>query len=139
MPGDEHKPVPLDQSIMRSEDIVRLLDQGVLNALNTSLRSDSIPTQGFRHFALFLRIKSASTPTTVQIIVEFLEPSSGRWTKYNTGLFAALFYEDQDTATEVDDVFVGDVAGRQMRIRIVGVGTTASATFTVSVAVDLYN
>ena len=124
--------------VARSKDIILLADQRVLNDLITSFVTDGFPSGDFRFFALYLRLKSASTPTTIQFIVQFLEPTSGLWHTYNQGIFATLFYEDTEVATEIQECYEGICLGTAMRIRAVGVGTTSSATFTTSIAVGLW-
>lgn len=129
-------PTSQDHAIIRSERQATLIDQVVLNAVVTSFTSPQVLTGPYRKFTLYLRIKSSGAPTTVQFIVEFLSERSGKWHTYKQGLFASLYYEDADTATEVDEMFSGDCAGRAMRIRAVGTGTSATLTFTVSASVE---
>ena len=125
-------------SLVRSQDIVQLADQVVLDANVTAHNTAPVATGGFRHFALYLRLKSASTPTDLRIIVQFYDEVRNLWHTYKQGLFAALYYEDQDLATEQDEMFSGDCAGRLMRIRLVATGTTATATFTASASVEFW-
>lgn len=135
----DHVPELKDGSLYRSKDVIMLLDQVVFNNLVSSEVSDGVPCQGFRHFGLFLRIKSSGAPTDVRFIIEFYDQWAKKWYVYKQGLFASLYYEDADTATEVDECFSGDCAGRQMRVRVVATGTTSTLTFTVSAAVELWN
>jgi len=130
---------PTGVGVRRPRRIEVLLDQRVLDDAPTQVVSDALPVEDYRRFALYLRTKSASTPTTVQYIVEFLEPRSGVWHKYNEGVFASLYYEDTAVATEQDDIYTGYCLGRALRVRAVGTGTTSSATFTVSAAVELFD
>ena len=134
-----HRARIFDETTARSEDQLRLIGQLVLDAVTTSHNSDSVICGAFRKFALHVRVLSAGAPTTVQFIVQFLNEVDGLWSTYKQGLFASLFYEDTDTATEVQECFVGDVLGRQMRVRVVGVGTDAANTFTVSAVLDLWH
>ena len=134
-----HRVRVFDETTARSEDQLRLIGQLVLNAVTTSHNSDGILCGAFRKFALHVRVLSAGTPTTVQFIVQFLNEVDGLWSTYKQGLFASLFYEDADTATEVRECFIGDVLGRQMRVRVVGVGTDAANTFTVSAVLELWH
>ena len=132
-------PAAVDSAIVRSKGIRRLLDQVVVGAVITRI-SDPVETAPFRHFTLYLRIKSTGTGAHVlRAVLEWLEPASGLWHAYNQDLFASLYYEDTATATEVDDVFSGDCVGREMRVRLVGTSTTSSLYFTVSAAVEFYN
>lgn len=134
-----HRTHIFDSTTVRSEDQLRLINQLVLNAVVTSYDSDGILCGAFRKFALHVRVLSSGAPTTVQFIVQFLNESDGLWSTYKQGVFASLFYEDADTATEVQECFVGDVLGRQMRVRVVGTGTDAANTFTVSAVLDLWH
>lgn len=128
-----------DRVLVRSKEILVLADQRVLSAAPTSFTTQGVPVQAFRNFTLYLRILSASTPTTIQFFVEFLEPRSGLWHRYVQGLFASLIYEDTITATEINEVFSGDCAGREMRVVAVGVGTDATKKFTFSIAAEFWN
>lgn len=132
-------PETIEGGMVRNAEPGLLIDGVVLNAAVTSYTSDSVYVKSFRRFALFVRVKSANTPTTVQFVVEFLERDKGVWHKYAQGPFASLYYEDGDTATEINEMFSGPCAGREMRVRVVGVGTSASNTFTVSATLDLSN
>lgn len=136
MPQDA-RPEQLGTGILRSKDVLRLIDEVVLNAETTTYTSKDFPCGAYRRFALFLRTLSSGTPTTVQYKVQFLNANTGLWHDYNQGPFASLYYEDGDTSTEVDDCYDGEVLGRAIRVVAVGTGTGASDTFTVSAAVDL--
>lgn len=131
-------PTVFDESIIRPKDPVQILDTKVLNN-TTEQFSESVECQAFRKFGLFLKMKSTSTPTTIQVKVQFLDRWTGEWHTYKQGLFAALFWEDQDLASGVDEMFTGDVAGRAMRITLTSVGTTSAAYFTVSASVEFWN
>ena len=132
-------PEAQDHSIVRTEEVVQLLDQVAVNASDPE-PSRSVQSGPFRHFALFLRIKSAGTGAHIfQVIPQFLEPRSGVWHDYLEGLFASLFFEDTVHATERTYVFRGDCLGREFRVRLAGTSTTGSLYFTVSAAVELYN
>lgn len=133
------RPEKQDEALVRSDEVLRLIDQEVVGALATRISRD-VECGPYRRFALYLRIASTGTGThVVQVIVEFLEPQSMKWHTYNQGLFASLYYEDTVTATEKDDVYEGLCAGRRMRVRLVGTNTSASLYFTISVAVEFFN
>lgn len=132
------KPVVQDESIVRSKDPVQLFDgKPIINT--TEQISDAVECGAFRHFGLMLDIDSTTTPTTLQVKVQFLDRFSGKWYTYKQGPFAALFWEDGDTASGVQEAFVGDCLGRAMRVTLTGVGTSSSAYFTVSAAVEFWN
>ena len=133
------RPEKQDEALVRSDEVLRLIDQEVVGALATRISRD-VECGPYRRFALYLRLDSTGTDThVVQVIVEFLDPQSMKWHQYNQGPFAALYYEDLDTATEKDDCYEGFCVGRRMRVRLVGTNTSASLYFTVSVAVEFFN
>ena len=119
--------------------ITTLLSAVVFNAVTTAQNSDSLDCSKFRRFLLTLALLSASTPTDIRFIVQFSNDGGTTWFDYKKNEFVSLFYEDQDLATVQYECYAGEVAGRLMRLRAVATGTTASATFTVTAKVELYN
>lgn len=132
------KPVKFESTLVRTEEPIQLFDNKVINNTTEQI-SDAVNCEAFREFGLYLAIDSTSTPTTLQIKIQFLDRWSGQWHTYKQGPFASLFYEDTDTADGIYELFVGDVAGRAVRVTLTGVGTSSSAYFTVSVGLDLWN
>lgn len=131
-------PVKVNESLIRSEDQVQLFDNKAI--VNTTEQiSDGVPCLDFRRFLLYLDIDSTSTPTTLQVKVQYRERWEGKWHTYKQGLFASLYYEDQDTASGVQECFEGECIGREMRITLTGVGASGSAYFTVSATVEFRN
>jgi hypothetical protein len=137
MKGDQ-RPALQEDVLFRTQDQIQLFDKVRVNDTVPRVSAD-IECAPFRKFGLYVYIDSTTTPTTLQIKVQFLDPWSGQWYDHKQGLFAALFYEDGDTASGIYEVFVGDVAGRAMRVVLVGVGTSSTAYFTTSIAVDFWN
>ncbi len=134
----EATPQVMDESVVRSGDIIQLFDK--LKVDDTVPRiSDGVICQAFRRFLLYIKLKSTSTPTTIRYEVQFLDPWPGEWNTYKQGVFAALYYEDADTATAINDCFEGECMGREVRVKITGVGTTSAAYFTTSVSVEFRN
>ncbi len=136
--ADGHVPVLMDEAVWRSKAVVDIFTEHNIDD-TTERFSESIYCAGFRSFTLYLEIDSTTTPTTLQVKVQFLNPNSGQWHTYKQGLFAALFWEDTDVADGVREMFSGDAAGREMRITLTGVGTTGSAYFTVSASVEFHS
>lgn len=137
--GDEGEvEVVLGPAVYRPQEPIQLFDDKVISN-TTEQVSDAVDCGPYRHFALYLDIDSTSTPTTLQIKVQFLDRWSGKWYTFKQGLFASLYYEDTDVASGVQEMFQGMCAGRAMRVTLTGVGTSSSAYFTVSVAVEFYN
>ena len=101
--------------------------------------SQGVPCAPFRKFGLFVSILSIGAPTTLHVEVEFLDRWTGKWYTFKQGPFAALFWEDTDTTPRIYECFIGDVLGRELRVKLTGTDTVQGATFTVSIAVDLWN
>jgi len=131
-------PTIQEEVIYRPLDQLQLFDHHVINDLLHHV-SPGPACAPFRKFGLYVFIDSTLAPTTLQIEVEFLDRWSNQWYQYKQGLFAALFWEDTDTALGIYEAFVGDVLGRAIRVKLTGVGTDLNNFFTVSVAVDFWN
>lgn len=104
----------------------------------TSYNSATIEADLWQNFLLYLDIDSTLSPTTLQVIVQFSDDGGTTWYSYFQDLFASLFYEDTDTASGITECFSGQVQGRDMRVRIVGVGTDATNYFDVTAKVELW-
>jgi len=131
-------PVQQDSDVFRSQNILVLWDQLVVND-TVERYSEACQVGSFRKFALYLRVYAETTPTTLQLVPQFLEPRSGLWHDMLQGIFASLFFEDTVHNTERQYVFHGDCAGREFRLKAVGVGTASSTYFILSAAVEFYN
>lgn len=132
------QPVEVSPGLVRSEDVIQLFDQKVVNNTTEQI-SDGLPCREYREFLLYLGIDSTLAPTTLQIKLQFLDPWTGKWHTYKQGLFASLFYEDTATASGIHECFSGECVGREMRITLTGVGTTVTAFFTVDAALEFRN
>ncbi len=130
--------VEVSPGLVRSKDQVQLFDNFVVNNTTEQI-SDGVKCWEYREFLLYLELDSTATPTTLQIKIEFRERWTSNWYTYKQGLFASLFYEDTDVASIIRECFSGPCIGREMRITLTGVGTTSSATFTVSAALEFRN
>jgi hypothetical protein len=137
MKGDP-TPEVQESKVVRTKDIIQLFDKHLVQDTNNH-DSDMVECGAFRKFGLHLFIDSTGAPTTIRFIVQFLNRWDGRWYSYKQGPFAALYYEDTDTASGVVECFQGEVLGRAIRVRAVGVGTTSAAYFAISASVELYN
>lgn len=142
-----HTPDPQNGLVERSEEVIRLHDQVLVNDA-LARYSNGIPVGPFRKFALYLRIKYTGSADTnvVQVIPQFLEPNSGVWHDHLEGIWASMYFEDTVHTTERDYVFTGDCIGREFRVELLGGKAsssgnvpTASNYYTVSAAVEFYN
>ncbi len=132
------RPTLQEEVIYRPEDQLQLFDRERVNDTVPRISYD-VACAPFRKFGLYVYIDSTGAPTTLQVEVQMLDPSSGQWYTHKQGPFAALFWEDADTASGIWECFVGDVLGRAIRVKLTGVGTTSVAYFTASIALDLWN
>jgi len=138
MPKGSPVPELFDEAVVRSKDVIELVDKRDITD-TTAWASDSVACGSFRHFLLMLNIDSTSTPTTLHIELQFLSRWDGQWHTLKQGPFAALFYEDGDTASGIQECFEGMCAGREMRLLITGVGTTSNEYFTITAALEFFN
>ena len=132
--GEE--PVKFGEKVVRSKEQLRLFKDVVVNSTAQLYESEAIHCGSFREFLLSLDIDSTSTPTTLQVQVQFANSITGKWHTYKQGLFASLFWEDADTASGIAECFKGPCDGRLFRIKLIGAGVTGAAYFTVSASVE---
>lgn len=133
------RPVEFDKSAFRSREILRILNRQVINDTVPKV-SEPCQVGGFRHFTIYISLESYGTDDhTIHFEPEFLNDDNGRWHTYKQGLFAALFYEDADCATEIYEVFSGDCAGRDFRIKATGIDVSSVLYFTTQVSVEFWN
>lgn len=137
MKGD-FRPCLQEEVVYRPHDMLQLFDREVIADAVPRL-SQGVPCAPFRKFGLFVFLDSLAAPTTLHVEVEFLDRWTRQWYTFKQGPFAALFWEDGDTASGIWECFVGDVLGRQLRVKLTGFETIQGATFTCSIAVDLWN
>lgn len=125
--------------VIRRSSLITLIDAITLDDDPTSYNSSAQAVDEWRHFLLYLDVDSTGTPTTVRFILQFSDDEGTTWYSYLQGLFASLYYEDQDTASGIKECFSGDVVGRDLRLRAVGTGTSASNSFTITAKLELYS
>jgi len=139
MIGDQ-RPVIQEEVIYRTKEQLQLFDRKVI--------ADTIPQISpgpacapFRKFGIYCDVEFDGTPDTINlhIEVEFLNRWTNQWYSYKQGLFAALFYEDTDTANRIYESFQGEVLGRAMRVKLTGIGVSDANHFHVSISVDFWN
>ena len=132
------RPELIDGAIFRSRDILPLIANALIKS-TTPVYSEPCQVGGFRHFTLYAAIDSTGTDDhTVHVEVQFLEPTSGQWYSHKQGLFAALFWEDEDTASGIHEMFSGDCAGRECRLKITGGGVSSLLYFDVSLSMEFW-
>jgi len=132
------EPTVQEESTIRTKDVIQLFDKHVVNSTTVRI-SEDVECAPFRKFGLYVAIDSTGAPTTLQVKVEFLNRWDGQWYHYKQGPFAALFWEDGDTAEGIYEAFVGDVLGRALRVTLTAVGPDSSKYFTTTISVDFWN
>ena len=137
--GDQ-RPTLQEEIIYRPKDQLQLFDNELID--DTVARvSNAVECAPFRKFGLYVHVEFDGTADTINlhIEVEFLDRWTGQWYSYKQGLFAALYYEDTDTADGIWECFQSDVLGRAMRVKLTGIGVATANHFHVSIAVDFWN
>ena len=137
--GDQ-RPTLQEEVIYRPKEQLQLFDKELVN--NTTPRvSNAVECAPFRKFGLyvFLDFDGTADTITLQVEVEFLDRWTSQWYTHKQGPFAALFWEDTDTANGIWESFVGDVLGRAMRVKLTGVGVSAADHYHVSISTDFWN
>ena len=144
MKGDQ-RPALQEEVIYRPQDQLNLFDKLKVDSIVPRISAD-VACAPFRKFGLYVALDSTSTPDVIHVEVEFLNPWTGQWYTYKQGVFAALYWEDADTASGIYECFTGEVLGRAMRVKITGVDVAASGNvfsstkyFTASIGVDFWN
>jgi len=135
------RPCLQEKIIYRPHDMLQLFDKEVVNDTVPRI-SNAIQCGPFRKFGLYVYIDSTYAQEgtyTLHVEVEFLDRWTGQWYTYKQGLFAALFWEEVDTASGIYECFTGDVLGRAMRVKLTGLGTTNAIYFTTSISTDFWN
>ena len=132
------EPVFQEEVIYRTREQLQLFDQEEVRDTDPRF-SKGVACAPFRKFGLYLRVWGKNAPDTLHFEVEFLERWTGQWYTYKQGLFAALFYEDTDTADRVYECFTGDVLGRAFRVKLTGIGVSEANHFHVGIGVDFWS
>ncbi len=138
-------PTIQEEVIYRPEDQLQLFENELVNDTVPRL-SQAVECAPFRKFGIYAYIDSTSTPDLLHVEVELLDRWTGKWYTHKQGPFAALYWEDTDTASGIWECFVGDILGRSFRVKLTGVNVANSGNvlgadkyFTVSIAVDFWN
>ncbi len=124
----------------RYENIQTLFDRVVFNGVYQAAYSRGLDCHPYRHFTLYLHLVSVGEGMHyICFMPQFNDQERGEWCDYPQGLFAALCFEDVDTAAGIDVCFSGDCAGRQFRLRILEHETSKGLYFTVTARVEFWS
>lgn len=136
----DHTPTIQEEVIYRPKNQIELFDEETIGDTVPRV-SQGVACAPFRKFGLYVHVEFDGTADTItlHIEVEFLDRWTSLYYTYKQGLFAALFYEDTDTADGIWECFTGDVLGRAMRVKLTGLGVSAANHFHVSIGVDFWN
>lgn len=134
----EATPQLMDDSVVRSSDIIQLFDK--LKVADTVPKiSDGVVCQAFRRFLLYIKLLGATVTPTIRYEVQFLDPWAGEWNTYQQGVFAALYFHDPTNVVNINQCFEGQCMGREFRVKLTGTDTTSVHYFTTSVSVEFRN
>lgn len=132
-------PVPEEYGARTKEHHTLYRDQ-VWNAGYRKSYSRPFDCFGYRHFTLYLHLQSTGTGTHyICFMPQFADYGEGPWCDWPQGLFAALCFEDVDTAARIDVCFSGDCAGRQFRLRVLEANTSGTLYFTLTARVEFWS
>ena len=124
---------------LRVPALTTLVNAQVFDDVQTAYNSAKVDVDQWKHFLLYLDVDSTGTGDhIIQFIPQFSDDGGTTWYSWKQGLFASLFYEDVDTASGIKECFSGEVAGRDMRLRVVATTTSATLKFTVTAKVEFY-
>lgn len=111
-------------------------DPTTVNSVDDGAFANILPSGSWDEFDLILQLDSTLAPTSIEFFVEYSPDGGTTWMHYAQGLFASLIYDDTVVASGLNQVFRGIVAGENMRLRVVGLGTTADNFFTFSASIQ---
>lgn len=124
----------------KASTIITFLYSIILTGTVTSAVSEPIKIEAWSRFMLYIDVLSAGAPSTVQILTEFSPDNGVTWYSYMKDFWSDLLYEATGTAVQLHESIDGISGGDNMRIKIIGVGTTdVGDTFTVSVKGQFFN
>lgn len=124
----------------RYKEIKTLFYQQVFNGTTRRLYSEPHDCFSYKNFTLYLHLVSAGTDDHyICFMPQFSDYGEGEWCDFPQGLFAALCFEDVDTATPIHVCFTGPCAGRYWRLRVIEHETTGSLYFTLNARVEFWS
>ena len=138
------RPVPEFQDRVARQDIgytrdpYVLFDSVVVSNSPSSIYS-LIVTPLFHHGVLYLYIDSNGTSTHyITVTWQYWDTWSKRWYDLAEGFWAALPFEDVDTASGLALCYHVKPSGKSIRLKVTCTNGSSSNYFTVSAYLDLY-
>lgn len=116
-------------SEFRRQKHVNFLKDVVFNNVTTTKTSAAFYCAPYKDGQLFIDLGVASTPTTIQIFLEF-SIDGENWYVHSHTPWGSLMYED--SAGALKESLHTELCAPWMRLRAVAVGTDATKTFTLS-------
>jgi len=120
-----------------------VITEASYTTLINAIRLDDAPTYyysaamdvtGWGAVWVFIFIDSTLAPTNVRILAQFSDDAGTTWWDFEEGFWAALYWEDVDTAAGIRKALLLPVAGIDtLRIGAIGTGTDATNFFDVTV------
>ena len=110
----------------------------VLTASVTTLYTRSLRTL-WNPLDFYVYILSAETSDHImRVAIEAWNDREKTWHEWAFGPYAALFFEDVDTASGLYRMYRLETTPKMMRFKLVGTNLSGAETFTVTIAGDLY-
>ena len=111
-----------------------LLNAVRLDNAPTSSYSAAYTVTGYDAVWVFIFIDSTLAPTNVRILAQFSDDAGTTWWDFEEGFWAALYWEDVDTASGVRKALLLPCTGIDtLRIGAIATGTDATNYFDVTV------
>ena len=102
----------------------------------TSYTTGAISVKGWSALWMLVKIDSTLAPTNIRILPQFSIDGGNTWYDFEEGLWASLYWEDTDTATQIQKCFLLPCGGvDQVRFVLTGTGTDATNYFDVNLVV----
>lgn len=130
-----HPLVDTQEQVHTEDEWVTLIDDIRLDDDPTEYTSVSQDTDGLSALWVNIEVESTNAPTDVRLLAQF-SYNDVAWGDFEEGLWASLYYEDQDTAAGISDYFLLPCGGiDHVRFRVTASGTDATNYFDVTVRV----
>ena len=123
-------------SVLPVRQTNQLHNAQVFNNVTTTANGTALSTSGGRWFLVFFDITVANVPTSIRLVPQFSHDGGGNWYDYSVDQWVDLRYVPGQMPLH-ECVPLNYVGGDFFRVRIDALGTTAAATFTVSLWVEV--
>lgn len=122
------------------DDWTTLIDSVTFDDDPTEQNSAAMSVAGYSDVVVLVDVESNGSPTNIRFLPQFSDDDEVTWWDFEMDYWAAMYFEDQDTADGVKKAYKLDVAGvDDVRMRVVATGTDAGGNeFVVTVKARAY-